>query len=135
MDSESIKVWLQAINMLGTFALGVWLYLEKRSDKTNERVTELATSVEDINKDVIKIKSVCEKCSLDEVIARVGHIETDISGLQAGAESAPDHSDIARVYESINKLAATVNQLVGENRGQSDTLRMILNKITERGMQ
>ena len=41
MDLENIKVWLQAINMLGTFALGVWLYLEKRSDKTNDRVGAL----------------------------------------------------------------------------------------------
>lgn len=109
MDLETFKVWMQAINMLGTFALGVWLYLEKRSDKTNERVTELSAKFEQLDKDV--------------------------TGIKASSESAPNHSDLAKVYGSINDLAATVNQLVGENRGQTDTLRMILNKITERGMQ
>ena len=108
MDIETFKVWLQGINMLGTFALGVWLYLEKRSDKTNERVTLLAKEVDELDKAV--------------------------TGLQAGADAAPNHADIAKVYDSINKLAATVNQLVGENRGQSDTLRLILNQITQRGM-
>jgi ABC-type transporter Mla subunit MlaD len=108
LDIETFKVWLQGINMLGTFALGVWLYLEKRSDKTNERVTLLAKEVDELDKAV--------------------------TGLQASTEAAPNHADIAKVYESINELAATVNQLVGENRGQSDTLRLILNQITQRGM-
>lgn len=109
MDAETIKVWLQGINMLGTFALGVWLYLEKRSDKTNERVSELADKVEKLDKDV--------------------------SALQVSVEGAPNHDHLAKVYESINGLAATVNQLVGENRGQTDTLRLILNRITDKGMQ
>lgn len=109
MDAETIKTWLQAINMLGTFALGVWLYLEKRSDKTNERVTELAE--------------------------KVGQLDKDVAALDADAKKAPNHADLAKVYDSINALAATVNQLVGENRGQSDTLRLILNQITQKGMQ
>jgi len=109
MDGETIKIWLQGINMLGTFALGVWLYLEKRSDKTNERVTDLAAKVEKLDKDV--------------------------SALDATANAAPNHADLAKVYESINSLAATVHQLVGENRGQSDTLRLILNQITQKGMK
>lgn len=108
MDIETAKVWLQAINMLGTFALGVWLYLEKRSDKTNERVTELAKQVE--------------------------HLDKDVTGLKASANQAPNHGDLAKVYESINGLATTVNQLVGENRGQTDTLRLILNQITQKGL-
>lgn len=108
MDAETIKVWLQGINMLGTFALGIWLYLEKRSDKTNERVSELAAKVEKLDKDV--------------------------SALEGAAVSAPNHADLAKVYDSINDMAKTVNQLVGENRGQSDTLRLILNQITQKGL-
>lgn len=108
MDVETIKAWLQGINMLGTFALGVWLYLEKRSDKTNERVSELAAKVEKLDKDV--------------------------SALEGAAGSAPNHADLAKVYDSINELAKTVNQLVGENRGQTDTLRLILNQITQKGL-
>lgn len=109
MEAETIKVGLQAINMLATFALGVWLYLEKRSDKTNDRVTELAEKVDKLDKDV--------------------------TSLEASNATAPNHADLAKVYDSINALAGTVNQLVGENRGQSDTLRLILNHITQKGLQ
>lgn len=108
MDID-IRVWLQLINMIGTFALGVWLYLEKRSDKTNERITDLA--------------------------ARVDEMDKDVSSLKTTAENAPNHDHLAKVYESVNALSATVNQLVGENRGQSDTLRLILNQITAKGMK
>jgi hypothetical protein len=55
--------------------------------------------------------------------------------LKTTAENALNHGDLAKVYESVNKLSATVNQLVGENRGQSDTLRLILNQITAKGMK
>ena len=109
MDAESVRVWLQGISMIGTAAIGVWLYLEKRSDKTNERVANLAVQVERMDK--------------------------DLSALQQHAAGSPNHADLAKVYESINGLAATVHQLVGENRGQSDTLRLILNQITQKGMQ
>lgn len=108
MDIETIKVWLQGINMIGTFALGVWLYLEKRSDKTNERVSELAIKVDKLDKDV--------------------------GALQASARQAPNHGDLAAVHEKINEVAQVVHQLVGENRGQTDTLRLILKQITQKGL-
>ncbi len=108
MDLETLKTWLQAVNMLGTFALGCWLYLEKRSDKTNERVTRLADEVDDLGKAV--------------------------TSLRAEAESAPSHADLSHVYESINELAEKVNKLVGESESQSQTLRQILNRIIEKGM-
>lgn len=108
MDPELIKSAVPVINMLGTFALGVWMYLERRNDKTNDRVTELASKVEKLDK--------------------------DMSGLQQATEGAPSHADLAKVYESINSLAATVHVLVGENRGQSDTLRLILNEIAKKGL-
>lgn len=57
-----------------------------------------------------------------------------LSRLEAEVGSMPSNDDLGKVYESVNKLASQVNQLVGENRGQSDTLRLILNRITEKGM-
>lgn len=107
MDVD-LKTWLLIINLVGEFSIGCWLYLERRNDKTNERVTELASKVEQLDKDV--------------------------SGLTATTAGSPNHADLAKVYESINSLAATVHTLVGENRGQSDTLRLILNQITQKGL-
>ncbi len=104
-----IRDWLLTISMIGHFSYTLWAYVDRRSDKTNERMAELSAKVEKLDKDV--------------------------SVLSAASSAAPSHADLSDVYESINKLAATVNQLVGENRGQSDTLRLILNQITQKGMQ
>lgn len=109
MDLYKLLFWIQMANMLGNFGIGAWLYLEKRNDKTNERITDLAT--------------------------KVNQMDMDVAGLKQFSEVAPSHGDLSKVYESINQLAATVHQLVGENRGQSDTLRLILNQIAQKGMQ
>ncbi len=134
MDLETFKVWLQAINMLGTFALGIWLYLEKRSDKTNQRVTDLGAIVERVDKQVVGLQSACDGCQVDTLTDRIGELEKDVSGLKASAEQAPDHHDLAKVYEAINDLAEKVDTLVGGFDAQSTTLRQILNRVIERGM-
>lgn len=109
MDPYKLLFLIQMANMLANFGIGAWLYLEKRNDKTNERITELA--------------------------GKVSHMDMDVAALKSSAETAPSHNDLSQVYKSINELAATVNQLVGENRGQSESLRMILNQIAQKGMQ
>lgn len=109
MGMESVNQLVPWASLIGNFAIGIWLYLERRSDKTNDRVSELGQ--------------------------RLDAIDRDVSALQSTAQAAPTHADLARVYESLNTLAGTVNQLVGENRGQTDTLRLILNRITEKGLQ
>lgn len=103
-----IRDWLLTISMVGHFSYTVWAYIERRNDKTNERIAELSTKFEQLDR--------------------------DFSALEAAAGAAPNHADLGKVYDSINKLASTVNQLVGENRGQSDTLRLILNQVMQKGL-
>lgn len=114
-----IRDWLLTISMLGHFSYTLWAYLEKRNDKTNEKIVALT--------------------------AEVAALESDMTVLRASAKNAPNHADLSRVYEAIKSqgektnntislLAATVHQLVGENRGQTDTLRLILNRMTEKGL-
>lgn len=103
-----IRDWLLTISMVMHFARTLWDYVEKRNDKTNERIAELSKQVEEL--------------------------EREVAALRTESAASPSHADLAKVYESINTLAATVNQLVGENRGQTDTLRLILNQITQKGM-
>lgn len=103
-----VRDWLLTISMVLHFARTIWDYVDKRNDKTNERIAALSGQVEEL--------------------------EREVAALRAETASSPSHADLAKVYDSINGLAATVNQLVGENRGQTDTLRLILNQITQKGM-
>lgn len=114
-----VRDWLLVISMVLHFAYTIWAYIDRRNDKTNERIAAL--------------------------VSEVGTLTADLEKLKSTTETAPSHADLGRVYEAIkaqgaatnetiSKLAATVNQLVGENRGQTDTLRLILNRITEKGL-
>lgn len=134
MDIEAIRVWLQVINMLGTFALGAWLYLEKRSDKTNSRVTDLEKKMSGLDTDLTRIESTCKACTFGDLSSQIGELEKDVSALKTSSENAPNHGDLSKVYESVRELAKEVNQLVGEFEVQGQTLRQILNRIIEKGM-
>ena len=134
MVFENIGAWLQGINMLGTLALGAWLYLEKRNDKTNQRITDLNETVVQVEKDVSGLKGTCESCQVGTLTDRIGELEKNVAGLQATTGRAPDHHDLEKVYEAINELAEKVDTLVGGFDSQSATLRQILNRVIERGM-
>ncbi len=55
-------------------------------------------------------------------------VDETIEVLRSRVSDVPSHKDVAALYESINTLATTVNQLVGETKMQSDLLRMLINR-------
>lgn len=113
MDMEWMKFGFQVLQFVMTGGIGIYVYLTNKDKVTNDRIGKLE----------------------DDIDSKFGTQGERISKMEATSEAAPDHHDIAKVYESLNSLAATVNQLVGENRGQSDTLKLILNQITAKGMK
>lgn len=113
MDMEWMTFGFQVLQFITTGGIGVYVYLSNKDKVTNDRIGKLEDELDD------KFNGQGER----------------IAKLEAVSMAAPSHNDIAKVYESLNTLAATVNQLVGENRGQSDTLKLILNQITTKGMK
>ncbi len=100
---------LLAIALLGQIANAAWLYIERRNDKTNQRISDQAE--------------------------RMDTIEKDLSGLIATSKGAPTHHDLANVYHAQNRTDEKLNQLIGETRSQSDLLRLIMAQITKKGME
>jgi archaellum component FlaC len=45
------------------------------------------------------------------------------------------HTDLEKVYDRLNSVDGKLNQLCGEFRAHSDSLRTIFNKIAEKGIQ
>ena len=105
MDSTSI---LLAGNLLITAINIGYSVLEKRGDKTQSQISELAKKVEDLDRDVIS--------------------------LQVSSDKSLTHEDLSKVYETIKKTDEKLNTLIGENRTQSDTLRLIQNHIVHKGL-
>jgi hypothetical protein len=70
---------------------------------------------------------------------KLHHVEIEMERIQAEIPKnfvtraewmkSPNHEDLQKMYKAVGDLSATVNQLVGESKGQTDTLRLILNKM------
>ncbi len=73
-----------------------------------------------------------ENEKLHRIELELERIQADMPGnfvTRAEWEKSPSHADLQKLYQSIGDLSSTVNQLVGESRGQTDTLKLILNKM------
>lgn len=112
MELQYIALAISVANFVLTWGVALYMYLANKNKVTNERITLMETDFDG---------------KLDRHADRLARLEEAV-------EHAPTHADLSKVYEGLNSLAGTVNQLVGENRGQTDTLRLILSRITERGM-
>ena len=67
--------------------------------------------------------------------SRMADHATRISRLEGIVSKAPTHDDLSKLYEKQNETAPTLATLLGEVKGQGDTLRLILNQIAQKGMQ
>lgn len=96
MDKGSF-FWL--VSLFWNVAATLWMYWDKRSDKTAEKLRDLE--------------------------ARISQLKADMEKIQATTEAAPTHNDLARVYEAINKTDEKLHRLIGENSEQSKVLNRI----------
>lgn len=110
MDTESIKFAITIAQFVMLIALAAYTYLGDQTKATSARVTALETDLTD---------------KYEEHGERLSRLEVSVDGQLT-------HKDLADLYESVNKLAATVNQLVGEAKLQSDCLRMMINQMVNR---
>lgn len=120
MDAGFIDIIFKGVLALAQLALFIYVRNTNRNDEVDGRFTTLQAA---------------QKSQGESLGSEIGKVSQRLAHLETAVEKAPDHDDLSKVYEAINQMASTVNQLVGENRGQSDTLRLILGRITEKGMQ
>lgn len=96
-----LMILTSVVNLLNI----VLLWRDKRSDKSDARFRGLESNLNDHHDRLIK--------------------------LEESARRAPTHGDLERVYESINQLAKTVHQLVGQNDRQTQLLNQLVNKAID----
>lgn len=110
MGVEEFKVALLVANFVMLIAHAAYTYLGNQDKVTTTRLSEMEKRLTEKN---------------DEYGQRLSALESDIAG-------APTHKDLSSLYDSINRIAETVNQLVGETKLQSDFLRMMMSNQMQR---
>lgn len=119
MDEFDVKTLAVIVNAVGNLAIGAWLYLDRKADKTNLRIDEISTRVKDLDAHIA-----------DKLEAQAGRI----SHLEAHAEDSPTHADLGELYNKVNAVDSKVSTQGGKLDAIDTTLRLILARITERGL-
>lgn len=112
MNAEELKIWLQVINMLATFGVGIYVWISTQDKVTNKRITDLEEKVDG---------------RIDTYAERIARVEQDL-------RHAPTHDDIKRIHARIDAIDQRLSRIEGGFKSQEDLLRLILNRITEKGM-
>lgn len=112
MNREEITMALAVGNFILTWGVALYMYLANKNKATNERIGKLEDDLSE---------------KIDGHAGRITHLETV-------TEMAPTHHDLAKVYEGQKVSDEKLNQLIGETRGQSDMLRLMMAQITKKGM-
>lgn len=119
MDLELAKFAFQVANALGTLAIGVWLYLERRNDKTNDRVQAAEVAIGKLDDDVSELL--------------IKHGERLVT-LESGVEHGPTHRDLGLLHKKINDVDGKVSTIGGQLTGIESNLRQIMGRIMAKGL-
>ncbi|MDR2624949.1 MAG: hypothetical protein LBC37_01290 [Zoogloeaceae bacterium] len=93
---------------------------EKRGELTNERIDDLSSRFDDLDNALRTLKG-----------DSGGHLRhTDLDDLRREQKD-----DREKLYTRINTIDAKMNQVIGEFRTTRDTLQMLMNKITQKGLE
>lgn len=102
-DYEALKIWIDLAQFAVMAAIGIWMYLEKRHDKTADRISSLEEAADQRN---------------DALDARLVRVETHI-------EHLPQTTDLEKLYERVRLVDHRTSHMEGEFREVRRTLSLI----------
>lgn len=112
MDIELAKFLLQALEFAVVGSCAAYVYIANKDAVTNERINQMETAIE---------------AKIDLHGQRIAHLE-------AHAEEAPNHGHLGELHGKLNAVDLKVSAQGGKLDAIDSTLRMILSRITEKGM-
>lgn len=103
---------------------------EKARAEGSENLREtIAAHISEEKQQAVRIKAV-----EDNTNRELHSIGQRLSGVEASLQHGFGRSDVEGIYERINEVAEELYGLKGEFKGVADSLRLLLNKITEKGL-
>ncbi len=110
-DYSAITPYLVAANIVLTWVLGIYVHLTSRSKAITARLDIMETEI---------------------AAARSMHAER-LARLESNHAQAPTHADLGRLHDKVNRVAEISSRMEGQLDGMDATLRLILNRLTEKG--
>lgn len=113
MDIPSIALAVSAANFFLNWGIGFYVHLVSKNKVTNDRITKLENDFD---------------TRMDGQGERIARLEEQM-------RTVPTHDDLSKLYDKVNATANMVSSIAGELKVVNDNLRMILNRVAEKGLQ
>ncbi|MDD5391190.1 MAG: hypothetical protein PHD37_17775 [Gallionellaceae bacterium] len=110
MDLELAKFLFQVLTFLVAGGTGFYVFMSNKNKVTNDRIEKLEDDIRD----------------------DIGKQGERIAKLESGTAK---HGDLSDIHNKINGVAKDVSSMTGALSGISDSLKLIMNKIIDKGMQ
>lgn len=127
MTLDEMKFWamvvFQVINAMASS--GLWLYV-----RYGDRNKEVDNKFETLTREFAEQNNAMRV----EFDRRADEHDRRLSRVEGAVERAPTHDDLGQLHEKVNQTAQGVAQMNGQLSSMNDTLRLILNRIAEKGM-
>jgi len=95
--------WLDVIYKVGVVVFAVWLYLDRRNDKTHARISSLK----------------------DDVDGRLDEHSDRITKLEVHVKAASGHHDLAEIYREMRKLSGELAKMNSSLASQAATMTAV----------
>lgn len=107
MNYQAAQFYLNAMNIIATFALALYVYISNSKKATMELMKTQ-------DQRLTSIESAMEQYHPKEVHDDLNGLKTRLAELNVSVRHLPDESDIGKVHARIDKLAESVSHIQGQ---------------------
>lgn len=120
MDTGMLNLIFNGVLALAQLALWAYVRNANRNDEVDRRFLRLQES---------------QDAQSEDLGQRIGQISTRMAHVETAIEAAPTHADLGDIYAKVGEVDSKVSTQSGKLDAIDATVRMILSRITERGMK
>lgn len=119
MESGIVDLIFKGVLALAQLALFIYVRNTNRNDEVDRRFVRLQET---------------QDAQGDELGAKIGLLSTRMAHVETAVEAAPTHNDLGDIYAKVSGVDAKVSTQGGKLDAIDATVRMILSRITEKGL-
>ncbi|HEY8037140.1 MAG TPA: hypothetical protein VIF37_16280 [Methylobacter sp.] len=119
MSINVVGEWLDVIYKVLTGIFVIWLYFDRRNDKTLARVTKLEGHIDD------KLDTMEKRLDeqLDDHSERLVKVESDL-------RNQPKHEDLGKIYDEMRKVSESIAGMASNLSGQKAMLEGLEKQVS-----
>ena len=132
IDYSAWKFWFDVLQLLGTLALGIYVWWSNREKVTARRFATLEREVAvRVTAEALKTIEGDRLANCKQHDARTKKLEMDLTRIDSNLKHMPSHDDLSRIHSRIDEVHGSVREQTGLVKGIDHQVTMILEAMVK----